>query len=66
MWKEAIVAQFEEPFQNLSVRFKEHPLQVDSTAEVKNDYLLNKSQKLNPAIHCARLLFLRESVPLSF
>jgi len=58
MWKEAVVAQFEEPFQNLSGRFKEHPRQVDSTAEVKTYYLLNTSQKLHPLIHCARLLFL--------
>lgn len=66
MWKDAVVSQFEESFQNLSGRFKEHPRQVDSTAEVKTDYLLNKSQKLHPAIHCARFLFLRESVPLPF
>jgi len=25
MWKEAVVAQFEKTFQNLSGRFKEHP-----------------------------------------
>jgi hypothetical protein len=66
MWKKSVVAQFEETFQNLSGRFKEHPRQVDSTAEVKTDYLLNTNQKLYPAILCARLLFVRESVPLPF
>lgn len=42
------------------------PRHVVSTAEVKTDYRLNKSQKLHSAIHCARLLFVRESVPLPF